>query len=315
VLVGSGYDGSQEELYHAYRKSVLERGWNFATYEGPGQPTVRRQQNIGFRPQWWEAVTPVVDYSKTRPDIDMSKVALVGVSYGGLLDPLAATQEHRFSAVLAIDGAYSLYESLIDQFPPSLITLFNSGNKTAFDSNISTALKSPTAPSSLRWGVEQGEFAFNTTSAYEWVAESKNINLTAETIKEVKDPVFVGSGQNDTSFPGQAETVAKWLGDQAYYYHFHKRFGSRAALSGWSRVSTCCCFAGLALWGVFRWQEGGERDGAVNPKSVVKLGNSFLEFMIHTGVIYEIKKTHRTLSCCLTPILVFNSVSKRLFEC
>jgi hypothetical protein len=48
ILAGSGYDGSQEELYHSLCVEVLKRGVNCVTYEGPGQPTVRREQNIGF---------------------------------------------------------------------------------------------------------------------------------------------------------------------------------------------------------------------------------------------------------------------------
>lgn len=86
---------------------MLERGLNVVTYEGPGQPTVRRQQNIGFIPDWWNVLTPVVDYLESRPDVDMSKLALVGISFGGILAPRAASREHRISAVLAIDGFHS----------------------------------------------------------------------------------------------------------------------------------------------------------------------------------------------------------------
>lgn len=50
ILAGTGYDGAQEDIYNTFGVYVLERGWNFATYEGPGQATVRRFQNIGFGP-------------------------------------------------------------------------------------------------------------------------------------------------------------------------------------------------------------------------------------------------------------------------
>ena len=50
VVIGSGYDGSQEESYHSQVRQILARGLNAVTYEGPGQPTVRRQQNVGFIP-------------------------------------------------------------------------------------------------------------------------------------------------------------------------------------------------------------------------------------------------------------------------
>lgn len=50
VVVGTGYDGSQEEMYHAVVRDVLARGLNVVTYEGPGQPTVLREQKIPFIP-------------------------------------------------------------------------------------------------------------------------------------------------------------------------------------------------------------------------------------------------------------------------
>jgi hypothetical protein len=48
VVIGSGYDASQEESYHSEVRQILARGLNAVTYEGPGQPTIRRKQNFGF---------------------------------------------------------------------------------------------------------------------------------------------------------------------------------------------------------------------------------------------------------------------------
>lgn len=42
--------------------SALDRGWNCISYEGPGHPTMRREQNIVFIPEWEQVATPVVDY-------------------------------------------------------------------------------------------------------------------------------------------------------------------------------------------------------------------------------------------------------------
>ncbi|KAF2674017.1 alpha/beta-hydrolase [Microthyrium microscopicum] len=226
IVAGTGYDGSQEELYHAIGKSLLERGYNFMTYEGPGQPTVRRYQNIGFRPDWWTAVTPVVDWLEKRSDVDTTKLALVGISYGGVLAPIAATKEKRFKAVMAIDGVVSLYDSLIAQFPSSLTALFKSGNATAFDAVVNAASFNTSTPSTFRWGVQQGMFAFNTTSPFDWVTRTKAINVTAESVKNIDVPVFVGDGEDDSSFSGQAKIVAGYLGDRAYYYEFTNALGA-----------------------------------------------------------------------------------------
>lgn len=61
---------------------------------------------------WWNVVTPVVDYLAKRPDVDMSRLALTGVSFGGCLAPIAASREHRFSAVFAIDGLPDIRDAI-----------------------------------------------------------------------------------------------------------------------------------------------------------------------------------------------------------
>lgn len=52
IIISGGYDGGQEELYHQMAKAALQRGWNAITYEGPGQGSVRREQNLGFILEW-----------------------------------------------------------------------------------------------------------------------------------------------------------------------------------------------------------------------------------------------------------------------
>jgi Prolyl oligopeptidase family len=226
VIFGSGYDEAQEDGLPAYGQYVLERGWNFVTYEGPGQNTPRRQQNIGFMPNWWDVVTPVVDYVVSRPDVDASRLALVGESFGGILAPRAATHEKRFVGVIAIDGAYNLRDVVLSEFSTQVKALYNSANKTAFDAVLNALRLNTTSPSSARWGVNQGLWSFDTDSPYEWLQIAGNINITQESIKNITSKVFIGSGQNDTSFPGQAPIVAEWFGDKAYFYNFTDDVGA-----------------------------------------------------------------------------------------
>ena len=227
VIVGTGYDGSQEELYHSYCREVVERGYNCITYEGPGQPTVRRQQHLGFIPEWWEAVTPVVDYIHTRNDVDTKRIALVGVSFGGLLAPLAATKEHRLGAVIAIDGWLNLQGALEKQFPKPLIDLYKAGNKTGFNEAIKKGLAQPDAPTQFRWGVYQGMWAWNTMDPFDWFNDTGKFLLTPETLQDIKCPVFVASGQDDSAAaPGQPEQMARLLGKQAHYHLFKTDVGA-----------------------------------------------------------------------------------------
>jgi pimeloyl-ACP methyl ester carboxylesterase len=171
-------------------------------------------------------VTPIIDYLQTRPDVDTSRIALVGESFGGVLAPRAATKEHRLAAVLAIDGVYNLRDVVLSQLPAQITTLYNTSNVTAFDAIMNYMRENDTYPTTLRWSLDQGLWAMDTDSPYEWLQIAGNINLTQESVQEITCPVFIGSGQNDTSFPGQAPVVANWFGDKAYFYNFTNDLGA-----------------------------------------------------------------------------------------
>ncbi|KAI0888169.1 alpha/beta-hydrolase [Annulohypoxylon maeteangense] len=226
VLVGSGYDAPQEDTYHSIGREIIDRGWNFVTYEGPGQPTVRRQQGLGFIPNWWDVVTPVVDYLETRPEVDKKRIALGGLSFGGILAPLAATREHRFAAVLAIDGVQNLQTTALKQFPPALAQLYNSGNKTVFDAYLNKARVNPEANTMFKWFIGQGLWSFATESPYDWFTRLGGINLDGTVLSNITSPVFVGKGEDDKVAGGQEEVVAKLLGDKAYLYEFKTALGA-----------------------------------------------------------------------------------------
>ncbi|KAF4945727.1 hypothetical protein FGADI_11730 [Fusarium gaditjirri] len=228
VIVGTGYDGSQEALYHSNCREIIQRGWNCITYEGPGQPTVRRQQNLGFMPQWWEAVTPVVDYVRSRDDVDSDRVALIGMSFGGLLAPLAATHENRLAAVLAIDGLLNLQRAILEQLPSSLTRLFLSGNSTAFDDEIYSLIQNPKLPTALSWLINQGTWAWNTKSPFKWLTMVGEFKLEEQTLSKINCPVFVASGQDDSMAREQPEEMARALGKQAHYFLFKTELGSGA---------------------------------------------------------------------------------------
>ncbi|KAH8698855.1 2,6-dihydropseudooxynicotine hydrolase [Talaromyces proteolyticus] len=216
LILCNGYDGSQEEMYHFVGQAVVQRGWNAITYEGPGQPTVRREQNLGFIPQWEQVVTPVVDYALTRPEVDPVAIGSVGLSFGGWLAPRAAVYEHRLAATLAVDGLYDFGPFMLNKFGPEMTALFNSGNATAFNDIMYHILEDPSTSTSTRWGIQQGLWAFDAATPFEWVSKMQNFNLEGLT-QNITMPVFVASAQNDLFFPGQAQALAAHLIDVTYH--------------------------------------------------------------------------------------------------
>ncbi|TWU71292.1 hypothetical protein ED733_001728 [Metarhizium rileyi] len=218
IIMGNGYDGSQEEMYHVLGQAVLQRGMNVITYEGPGQPTVRRQQNLAFIPEWDKVVTPVVDYALTRHEVDAKSIGLMGYSFGGYLAPRAAAFEHRIAAVLAIDGIYDYGQANLDGLGP-LTTVFKSGNSTLFDYIIKEALANVTTETATRWAVQQGLWSFRVESPFEWMTLTQAYNLSGLTNK-IKASVFVASAEDDQYFGHQAKLLADHLGKLATFHSF-----------------------------------------------------------------------------------------------
>ena len=59
-----------------------------------------------FRPNWESVVSPVIDWAVARPEVDPARIALFGLSMGGLA-PRAAAFEPRI-ALICIDGIYDI---------------------------------------------------------------------------------------------------------------------------------------------------------------------------------------------------------------
>lgn len=226
LILGNGYDGAQEDLYHTLVVGARDRGWNALTYEGPGHPTVRRNQNLGFIPDWERVVTPVVDYLLTNQSctVDPSRLALFGYSFGGYLAARAAAFEPRLSAVLLDGGIWDVHQAFYDQLPPEAQTLLDSGNASAFDKAVTDLIYMPEAPTSLLWGAEQGLWSFKTHSPYEYFQLTKKYAVE-EWIDEIQMPTWVADASYEDFFPDQAMKVADALGERATYHLFNGTAG------------------------------------------------------------------------------------------
>ena len=196
ILAVSGYDGSHQESFHTLCVQVLLRGMNCVTYEGPGQPTPRRYQNIGFIPDWWTATSPVVDYLFEREDVDTSKIVLLGESFGGTLAPRGASKEPRISAVIALDGLSSFQSQLLDGVGTEIAALYNSNKTEEFNEIMNSIATNTSYPLSSRWFIQQGLYAFDTTSPFDWVTQLGKISVTNDTVTGMgKRPILILKGQ------------------------------------------------------------------------------------------------------------------------
>ncbi|OTA86514.1 hypothetical protein M434DRAFT_399855 [Hypoxylon sp. CO27-5] len=222
ILMGNGFDGSMEEMYHMHGAAALERGYNVVVYDGPGQPTVRRGQDLGFIHNWEAVVTPVMDFLETLPFVDATKVGLIGYSLGGYLCARAAAFEHRLAAVFQIDGLYNFGAATPFQDSEGLNKILAGVDDEA---QIQALLNDPKVPTGFRWMLGQGLWAFKLKSRVEFYEKVKLFNLTGIADK-IQCPVFVGDPQKDMFFVGQPEQMAKALGDKATLVKFTAEDGA-----------------------------------------------------------------------------------------
>jgi 2,6-dihydroxypseudooxynicotine hydrolase len=104
VLLLPGADSTKEELYHL-GDQIVARGLACAAFDGPGQGSVSLQGKLG--PGYELAVRAIIDALAGRADLDAGRLAVGGISYGGLFAIRTAAIDERVRAVVSISSWYS----------------------------------------------------------------------------------------------------------------------------------------------------------------------------------------------------------------
>ena len=111
VILNNGEDAQNVRMWALGAAAALERGYNALIFEGPGQGSMLFERQIPFRYDWEKVITRVVDYLRSRPQVDRDRIVLNGSSLGGEFVVRAAAFEHRLAAVIADTGFLSVWLS------------------------------------------------------------------------------------------------------------------------------------------------------------------------------------------------------------
>ena len=103
VLV-PGADSTKEELYDL-AEHLVRRGVAAFAFDGPGHGLVSFR--LKLRADEETAVVAVLDHLLVRDDLDRDRVAVCGISYGGLFAIRAAAVDGRVKAAVSISSWYS----------------------------------------------------------------------------------------------------------------------------------------------------------------------------------------------------------------
>jgi alpha-beta hydrolase superfamily lysophospholipase len=191
-------------------------------FAGPGQGSALRDQQLLFRPDWDAVVTPAVDWLLARPDVDPSSIALMGMSFGGLLAPRAVATEHRLAALIAFDGIYSFAGILHDKVGPEAMRLIRDGADSKASALIEHLMSSDTQIRSFfRWGM--WVFGADSPAAVIRAIDPYTVEGYAPLIT---CPTLVLDGQTDLLLPGQASQLYEALCCPKAYHLFSGAEGS-----------------------------------------------------------------------------------------
>ena len=171
LLVLGGYDSTAEELMLWIGNACAPRGWNALVFEGPGQVgALDLNPALVFRPDYEAPVKAVIDHVIGRPDIDPSRLAILGYSFGGQLAPRAASGEPRIRAVVANTLGVDIAAAFRSVFPSILWKIPSAVVDGAF--SVMTRL-SPTT----RFFLESANDAFGIQSGSEFLKAWEPYNL------------------------------------------------------------------------------------------------------------------------------------------
>lgn len=113
LMIVSGFDGTMEEEFLLRGLAAVERNYNVIHFGGPGQMDVfRHYPNSFFEPHFEKVVTKLINYFEFRNEINMSTLALMGISLGGYFATRAACYEPRIKALIANSPILDLHEYL-----------------------------------------------------------------------------------------------------------------------------------------------------------------------------------------------------------
>ena len=104
VILVPGGDSTKEELYD-FGEHILRRGMAVFAFDGPGQGLVSTK--LKLRPDYEVPIRAVTDFVLKRSDVDGKRLAIGGISYGGLFACRAAAFDERFKAVFSASSWYT----------------------------------------------------------------------------------------------------------------------------------------------------------------------------------------------------------------
>jgi pimeloyl-ACP methyl ester carboxylesterase len=195
LIINGGYDSTAEEAYFFSGAAAAARGYTCIVFDGPGQGSAIIEDGLVFRPDWEAVITPVVDFAATRPEVDPTKIALMGVSFGGYLGPRAASAEHRLAACIADPGELSLFAEMKSRMPKFIARELPEGNPLVLGV-LSLMLNRRLRHDTAGWGLRRGQWVHGVKSPLAYLLATRDYTLEGRA-ERIRCPTLICSAEED----------------------------------------------------------------------------------------------------------------------
>jgi dienelactone hydrolase len=233
VILNNGSDAQNVDLLAFGGAAALERGYNALIFEGPGQGSMLFEREIPFRVDWEHVVIPVVDFLRTRPDVERRRIAITGWSLCGESVIRAAAFEHRLAAVVADPGVTDAWLA----WPAVIRELFAHGASKQQVNHIWRTDVIPRLNATDRFTVAKRSELFGRQYLHAaragrvfgdlWDLGQTLMRMTITSIAgRVTSPTLVTQYQDDTLDPGQGRQVYDLLRCPKRFHFFTSAHGA-----------------------------------------------------------------------------------------
>ena len=219
LIIQTGFDGTKEELYYQIAVFALKRDYNCLLFEGPGQGEVIRVQKIPFRYNWETVVAPVIDFALKKSETIPSRIALMGISFGGYLAPRAVAFEHRIKICVANGGVYDFHQNFSKGKPSG-----SDDPKAEKEINNEIYEEMEKNPG-VRWVFGNGMWTFGAESPSELIKMARPYTMK-NVADKIKCKMLIVDSEGDSDMPGQAKKLYEALKCPKEYMLFTKEEGA-----------------------------------------------------------------------------------------
>jgi alpha-beta hydrolase superfamily lysophospholipase len=178
VVLFDGLDNCKEMSVLFAGLEFASRGMHTLAIDGPGQGESIRLRGIKSRYDYEVPGTAAYNYVAERPEVDPTRVTVMGYSFGGYYAPRVAAFEKRYAACVAFGTMHWRMEQWVDTIRQAART---------------NATKSATSHFQVPW-------VFGARDLDEAVDMAKKFNLD-KVAGKIECPILVAHGENDRIVP------------------------------------------------------------------------------------------------------------------